>query len=40
LIGHDQLLEMVGKDSGRLSERHTNMIDAYNKMLVRMNRED
>ena len=37
-IGHDELLEIVGDGSGRLSDRQVNMIEAYNKMLGEMNR--
>jgi phage replication initiation protein len=37
-IGHDELFEIVGDGSGRLSERQVNMIEAYNKMLAQMNR--
>ena len=37
-IGHDELFEIVGEGSGRISERQVNMIEAYNKMLGEMNR--
>jgi hypothetical protein len=37
-IGHDELLEIVGDGSGRLSDRQVNMIEAYNKMLGEMDR--
>ena len=36
-IGHDELFEIVGEGSGRISERQVNMIEAYNKMLGDMN---